>query len=42
MVGLVLGAGKLRLQINIDAVHAADLKMSAQLLRLAQEGRTSH
>jgi hypothetical protein len=41
MVGLVLGAGKLRLQINIDAVHAADLKMSAQLLRLAQEGRTS-
>ena len=37
MVSLILTEGKLRLQINIDAVHAADLQMSAQLLRLAQD-----
>jgi hypothetical protein len=37
MVSLVLTDGKLRLQINIEAVHASNLKMSAQLLRLAQD-----
>ena len=39
MVSLVLTDGKLRLQINIEAVHASDLKMSAQLLRLAQDAK---
>ena len=39
MVSLVLTDGKLRLQINIEAVHASGLKMSAQLLRLAQDAK---
>ena len=39
MVSIVLTDGKLRLQINIEAVHASDLKMSAQLLRLAQDAK---